>query len=108
MHVLEPVHHEHFEELCALAALGQISAEDFAEFQAHLTACAHCKAEHADYLDLLHAKLPLIDPLPRSFGNLHRLVPRGNKYKKQFLAEAHERGLTFRPRWNGANVSGRS
>ena len=40
MPVHEHVHHEHFEELCALAALGQISAEDFAEFQAHLIVCA--------------------------------------------------------------------
>lgn len=97
MHVLEPVHHEHFEELCALAALGQISAEDFAEFQAHLIVCARCRVEHADYLDLLHAKLPLIDPPPKSFGRLHRLVPRRNKFKKRFLAEARERGINFSP-----------
>src|SRR5260370_21445208 len=95
MHVREHVHDEHFEELCALAALGQISEEDFAEFQAHLTVCAPCRTEHADYIDLLHTKLPLIDSPPGSFGKLHRLVPQRNKYKKRFLAEARDRGISF-------------
>ena len=95
MPVHEHVHHEHFEELCALAALGQISEEDFAEFQAHLTVCAPCRTEHADYIDLLHTKLPLIDSPPGSFGKLHGLVPQRNKYKKRFLAEARDRGLNF-------------
>ncbi|HLA11527.1 MAG TPA: hypothetical protein VJ023_13150 [Pyrinomonadaceae bacterium] len=95
MHVREHVHHEHFEELCALAALGQISAEDFAEFRAHLTVCAPCRTEHADYIDLLHTKLPLIDSPSGSFGKLHGLVPQRNKYKKRFLTEARKRGIDF-------------
>src|SRR6266852_1134103 len=78
MPVHEHVQHEHFEELCALAALGQISAEDFAEFQAHLIVCAPCRTEHADYIDLLHTKGPLIDSPPGSFGKLHSLVPQRN------------------------------
>src|SRR5260370_37778856 len=60
MHVREHVHHEHFEELCALATLGQTSAEDFAAFQAQPTIWAHCRTEHAVYIALIHLKLPLI------------------------------------------------
>jgi hypothetical protein len=35
--------HERFEELSALSAIGQISAEEFRELQAHLKTCATCR-----------------------------------------------------------------
>ena len=52
-------HSEYFEELCALAASGQISEREFVELQDHLEHCAHCRLVHADFTDLLHSKLPL-------------------------------------------------
>lgn len=42
-------HNEWFEELCALAAIGELSAEEFAELRQHLTDCAVCRELHADF-----------------------------------------------------------
>jgi hypothetical protein len=50
----EGSHPEHFEELCALAASGQISEGEFVEIQDHLQTCAHCRSVYADFIDLLH------------------------------------------------------
>ena len=35
--------HSRYEEFCALAAAGQISAEEMAELQTHLQECSLCK-----------------------------------------------------------------
>ena len=58
----ERSHPEYFEELCALAASGQISEGAFVELQDHLQQCADCRSAYADFIDLLHNKLPLVDP----------------------------------------------
>jgi hypothetical protein len=44
--------HAKYEEFCALAAAGQISAEEFAEFQTHLQECSHCQGLHQELLDI--------------------------------------------------------
>ncbi len=44
--------HSKYEKLCALAATGQISADEFAEFQVHLQECSHCRGLHQELLDI--------------------------------------------------------
>jgi hypothetical protein len=59
-------HSEHFEELCALAAGGQISEPEFEELQDHMRDCDRCRSAYADFIDLVHNKLPLVDLEPKS------------------------------------------
>jgi hypothetical protein len=42
-------HNEWFEELCALAAIGELSASEFSELQKHLTDCSDCWELRADF-----------------------------------------------------------
>jgi len=51
----QPVH-EWFEELCALAAIGELSAEEFHDLQAHVANCDNCRS-----LSLEFARLSLHD-----------------------------------------------
>ena len=44
--------HAKYEELCALAAAGQISAEEFAELQSHVQECGPCAGLHQELLDI--------------------------------------------------------
>jgi len=57
----EPLH-PYFDELCALAASGQISEPEFVELQDHLKECEECRSAYSDFTDLLHYKLPLAHP----------------------------------------------
>src|SRR6267143_944246 len=41
--------HEWFEELCALAAIGELGAAEFRDLQEHLAGCAHCRRLYADF-----------------------------------------------------------
>src|SRR5713226_7621282 len=41
--------HEWFEELCALAAIGELGSAEFRDLQEHLAACPHCRHLYADF-----------------------------------------------------------
>src|SRR5207245_8660561 len=41
--------HEWFEELCALAAIGELGASEFHDLQEHLAGCPHCRQLYADF-----------------------------------------------------------
>ena len=92
----EQLSHEHFEELCSLAALGQISDREFTELQAHLTSCDSCGSEYADYVDLVHSKLSLmIEPQGESSGKIDGFLHRNSGHKKRFLDRAKLGGFYF-------------
>ena len=86
-------HSEYFEELCALAASGQISEREFVELQDHLQHCAHCRLVHADFTDLLHSKLPLAGPELAGSSKLAGFFSENSTYHERFLARARRRGL---------------
>jgi hypothetical protein len=44
--------HAKYEEFCALAAVGQVSAEEFTEFQVHLQECRQCQGLYQELLDI--------------------------------------------------------
>ncbi|MGH9755978.1 MAG: hypothetical protein ACREA2_24625 [Blastocatellia bacterium] len=92
--------HEYFEELAALAALGQISEQEFAELRAHLGVCGACRAEQSAFEELLHQELPLADPRlseasSRFAARFAGLLPLRNGYKGRFIARARQRGVRF-------------
>src|SRR5215475_4727706 len=86
--------HQHFEELCSLAASGQISEAEFVELQDHLQQCAHCRSTYTDFIDLLHDKLPLVDP-EITFSKLRAFYPDSSSHQARFLARARKEGLTI-------------
>src|SRR5450755_867686 len=46
---LDPANEERFEQLCALAAIGEVSASEFAELNEHLATCGNCQELYADF-----------------------------------------------------------
>jgi hypothetical protein len=45
----DSVNEERFEQLCALAAIGEVSATEFAELNEHLATCSNCQELYADF-----------------------------------------------------------
>src|SRR5437763_1647748 len=85
--------HEYFEELCGLAASGQISEPDFVELQDHLQQCAYCQSAYTDFIDLLHDKLPLADPEVAGSSKLAGFFSENSSYRERFLARARKEGV---------------
>lgn len=86
------IDHSHFEELCALAAVGQTSAAEFAELSAHLRDCSACQSAYNEFTRLTHAQLPLTAAERRKKSSVigHFFA---KDYKSRFVSLARERGL---------------
>ena len=83
--------HEHFEELCALAVIGQLSEHEHHELFEHLAHCDHCRQasdEFAVILDQLPAAVS-----PSISGNADELL--SESYRQKFLERAAAEGLSF-------------
>lgn len=81
--------HERFEKLCALAALGQISAGEYAELRSHLIACEDCRRSRQDYLEILHEHLPLVaagEPADSS----SKVALHESSYRQRFLQRTED------------------
>src|SRR5258707_12685995 len=55
--------HEYFRELCALAAIGQLSTDEEHELGKHLFECASCREANAEYSHVVQHQLPRADPI---------------------------------------------
>src|ERR1700733_7963213 len=84
--------HEEFEELCALAATGQLAPEDERRLNEHLDACQLCRAA-SEELSVILRELPTSDR-----DIIERDVVRqieGNGFRDRFLARARAEGKRF-------------
>lgn len=85
--------HEDFEELAALAAIGQLSVEEHGEFLEHLRGCAACRRT-SDQFNFILDELPLPEP-SASDRDLQQL--QGAIYRQRFLERASAEGVRFTP-----------
>ena len=91
----EGSHPEYFDELCALAAAGHISEAEFVELQDHMEQCTRCQTAYAEFVDLLHCKLPLMDPKITDRSMLLSFFSKHSSYRSRFLARARKQGLAI-------------
>src|SRR5215467_6348253 len=89
----EGSHPEYFEELCALAASGQISETEFVQLQDHMRDCARCQSAYAGFIDLFHNKLPLVGSERIVSPRLGGFFFEKSSYRERFLARARKQGL---------------
>jgi hypothetical protein len=87
--------HDRFEEICALAALGAVSAEELTELEAHLDVCPACRREYSEYRELVHNRLPLAAALPEPKYKLSISFLGEDGVRGRFFAEARRRGFRF-------------
>lgn len=78
--------HEHYEELCALAATGQVEDCELSDFKAHLSSCEQCRALVHEFAEI---GASVISSKARRSGN--RDVPAG--MTERFIARARSQGI---------------
>jgi hypothetical protein len=97
--------HEHYEELCALAATGQASESELQDLRSHLETCPSCRSIAYDFTQLSVQALSEL-----AAKRLRSQVPAG--MAQRFVARAHSEGIEIsdeaRPKESGRNRGSRS
>lgn len=83
--------HDHFEELCALAAVGQLAPEEHMEFAAHLGSCAVCRATVHEMAVITDSWIPATSSIGQS-ASAKRPSP---TLRSKFIAQARSRGINL-------------
>jgi hypothetical protein len=90
--------HEHYEELCALAATGQASESELQDLRSHLETCPSCRSIAYDFTQLSVQALSEL-----AVKRLRSQVPAG--MAQRFIARAHSEGIEIsdeaRPKESG-------
>src|SRR5260370_28241317 len=73
--------HEYFEQLAAIAALGELDPSQLRDLNLHLAACARCNEVSAEY-STLHAARPALGP-----GMIDLIESRRETVKTAFLQQ---------------------
>src|SRR5262249_1558929 len=66
---------------------------EFVELQDHLQQCKECQSAYADFTDLLHNKLPLVDPELERFSKLPGFFSESTSYRARFLTRVRKEGI---------------
>jgi hypothetical protein len=81
--------HEHYEELCALAASGQASQLELGDLRSHLEGCPSCRSAAYDFTQLSAQALSQL-----AAKRLHCQIPSG--MTQRFVARARSEGIEIR------------
>lgn len=97
--------HEHYLELGALAAIGQVSAEEDRELSEHLRDCNECQQAYTDYSRILQQGLPLANP-SRFRMKANIIHPSSDEeLHDRFFARARAQGVTLSPEMERATAT---
>src|SRR5215471_7747696 len=90
--------HQQFEELCALAVIGEITDEEAERLRAHLKVCEECRASGREFEQIVQQELPLAAPLPsESFRERAQFFIARRSFRKRFVALAAQEGIDLPP-----------
>jgi hypothetical protein len=88
--------HSQYEELAALAAGGYLDDEELRDFQRHAESCAQCKNAVAQFGELVHLGLPLVQG--RFRRGISVITNRPNPgATERFIKRASAEGIEFSP-----------
>jgi hypothetical protein len=87
--------HERFRELCALAAVGQLSPDEHTELDAHLSECPECRRLQEDYSRIIFDGLQRAEAIRLPGGATVSGFSSNEESLDRFLTVARAQGIRF-------------
>jgi DNA repair exonuclease SbcCD ATPase subunit len=87
--------HEHFEDLCAAASIGQASGAELAELQQHLAECADCQQTYSEFLELSAVRCATGAREEELSGDEAIGYIDSALFRERFLKRAEAQGIVF-------------
>jgi hypothetical protein len=89
------VKHEHFEELCAAASIGQATAEELAQLEQHTSECDACRQAYFDYLNVASQEFAAPRQAPSLSSRDLEEVLNSELFTRRFFDRAKREGIVF-------------
>ena len=87
--------HEHFEELCAAASIGQATAEELAQLEQHTSECAACRQTYFDYLNVASLEFAAPRQAPSLSSRDLEEALNSELFTRRFFDRAKQEGIVF-------------
>ncbi len=87
--------HEHFEELCAAASIGQASPEELAKLERHASECEACRQAYFDYLNIAARQFAAAEQNPALSPQEAQECLDSELFTRRFLERAERQGIVF-------------
>jgi hypothetical protein len=88
--------HSRYEELAALAAGGYLSDDELADLRRHVDSCTQCKSALAEFEEIIHFGMPLVQSSFRRNINMITSPPDPGA-RERFIRRASLEGIAFSP-----------
>jgi hypothetical protein len=89
------VKHEHFEELCAAASIGQATAEELAQLGQHTSECDACRRAYFDYLNVASQEFAAAKQAPTLSAKDFEESINSELFTRRFFDRAKQEGIVF-------------
>lgn len=87
--------HEHFEELCAAASIGQTTAEELAQLEQHTSECDACRQAYFDYLNVASQEFAAPRQAPSLSSRDLEEALNSELFTRRFFDRAKREGIVF-------------
>jgi hypothetical protein len=89
--------HEHFEELCAAASIGQATGEELLKLEEHIAECDACRQAYFDYLNVAAHEFVAAKQDPALSPQEAQECLNSELFTRRFFDRAEREGIVFSP-----------
>jgi hypothetical protein len=89
------VKHEHFQEICAVASIGQASGAELAELQQHLVSCKECRQRYSDFMEIQASHYAVTTEDPELSATEATACIDSALLRERFFKRAESQGIVF-------------
>ena len=89
--------HEHFEELCAAASIGQATGEELLSLEGHIAECDACRQAYLDYLNVAAHEFVAAKQDPTLSPHEAEECLNSELFTRRFFDRAEREGIIFSP-----------
>jgi hypothetical protein len=89
------VKHEHYQEICAVASIGQASGAELAELQQHMVSCSECRQRYSDFMEIQASHYAVTTEDPELSATEATACIDSALLRERFFKRAESQGIVF-------------
>jgi hypothetical protein len=87
--------HEHYQEICAIASIGQASGAELAELQHHMRSCPECRQRYSDFMEIQASHYAVTTEDPELSATEATACIDSALLRERFFKRAESQGIVF-------------